>query len=288
MKKAKIIDNKISQWSGPAKKKKYLEFYSPRKWASTSQARKLMHTLRECKCCSVFHPILVDSFPGTQKVKKLMPEPSFIQNKICKLTEPSKPKREELTEIGQRIYSDLNKECQEKLGKSFSDILTLVPESGLAKKVSPVERKKKNRDIKRGTKRTIEEAWARTDVSSHLSQRVSFAARKKRRLQENFESKKDAANRVEKENQCEGKKKSHIPQHIVGNIEQLMIDVETWPLFTDNQKAINWSQKAREYNIRKKGAEESPPNAGQLLKEYLKSREINVAQYEEREKGLFF
>ncbi|KAK3734075.1 hypothetical protein QZH41_019813 [Actinostola sp. cb2023] len=63
------------------------------------------------------------------------------------------PNRVELKEIGQTIFSNYNKICNENLGKSFSDILTLVPEAGLIKKQSPVERKKENRESKRKLKK---------------------------------------------------------------------------------------------------------------------------------------
>jgi hypothetical protein len=279
----------ICNWSGPKNKRKYLDFYSTKKWASTSQARKLMHTLRDCKCCSVFHPTLVDSFPTPTKLKRSLPKPSFT-NLNCKAAiradiQVKKPKLQELKEIGQKIYSEYNKECQAKLGKSFSDILTLVPDAGLTKKASPAEKKKKVRDAKRGTKRSIEEVWKETDVSSHLSQRVSFAARKKRRIQEGFESKKDATKRVEKENLKDGKAKSHIPKVITGNIEELMKDVAAWLPYENTKTPINWSKKAKEYKIRKVEAEASPPNAGQLLKDYLKSKGVNIAQFEQKEKG---
>lgn len=210
-----------------------------------------------------------------------------MECKISKQTNPEvkNPKRQELKEIGQKIYSEYNKECEAKLGKSFCDILTLVPDAGVIKKPSPAERKKKVRDIKRGTKRSIEETWSKTDVSSHLSQRVSFATRKKRRLQEGFEPKNEATKRVEKENREHKKAKSHTPQNIMGDIDDLANDFESWLPFENTKTTINWSQKAREYKIRKAGAEVSPPNAGQLLKEYLKSKGVEVAQFEEKQKG---
>ena len=43
-----------------------------------------------------------------------------------------------------------------------------------------------------------------------------------------------------------------------------MLDVNDW-------KTVNWSENAKEYQIRRKGARVPPPNAGQVLKEYLKS-----------------
>ena len=68
----------------------------------------------------------------------------------------------------------------------------------------------------------------------------------------------------------EGKKcpkrqeRSNVPSTVDGNLEQLMLDVNDW-------KTVNWSEKAREYQIRRKWASFPPPNAGQVLKEYLKS-----------------
>ena len=59
-------------------------------------------------------------------------------------------------------------------------------------------------------------------------------------------------------------KRSHIPSTVDGNLEQLMLDV-------NDCKTVNWSEKAKEYQIRRKGASVPPPNAGQVLKEYLKS-----------------
>ena len=51
------------------------------------------------------------------------------------------------TEGGEKLWdSDLqefDKVCKERLGKSFGEVISLVPEAGLTKKESPVNAKKK-------------------------------------------------------------------------------------------------------------------------------------------------
>ena len=41
------------------------------------------------------------------------------------------------------IYEEFDKVCEEQLGKSFGEVISLVPEAGLTKKESPVNAKKK-------------------------------------------------------------------------------------------------------------------------------------------------
>ena len=42
------------------------------------------------------------------------------------------------------IYKEFKSVCKERLGKSFGEVMSMVPEAGLTKKVSPVEAKKKS------------------------------------------------------------------------------------------------------------------------------------------------
>jgi len=51
--------------------------------------------------------------------------------------------------LGQVIYSTYNEKCKENFGRSLSDILLLVPEAGLEKKLSPVE-KRQLKEINKG------------------------------------------------------------------------------------------------------------------------------------------
>lgn len=57
--------------------------------------------------------------------------------------------------------------CQENLGRSLADVLCYVPEANLQKKVSPAERKKKKKEVKRQLKGDVEEMWQENDVNSH-------------------------------------------------------------------------------------------------------------------------
>ena len=72
-----------------------------------------------------------------------------------------------------------------------------------------------------------------------------------------FETTDEAKRRVK--NALKRQKKSHVPSAVDGNLDQLMLVVNDW-------KTVNWSEKAREYQIRRKGASVPPPNAGQVLK----------------------
>ena len=57
-----------------------------------------------------------------------------------------------------------------------------------------------------------------------------------------------------------------------GKLDQLLADLESWP-----DGPPNWSEKARMYNIKTKGSDSTPGNKGQLVKAFLKSKEVNFA-----------
>ena len=51
--------------------------------------------------------------------------------------------------IGSVIDKEFDSACKEQLGKSFGEVMSMVPKAGLTKKVSSVEAKKKIRKEKR-------------------------------------------------------------------------------------------------------------------------------------------
>lgn len=197
-------------------------------------------------------------------------------------TASSKPKATELKEIGRSIFNEVNSFCNKKLGKDFCEVISLVPEAGVTKKETPTEKKRRSREINRGVKRSIEEAWAKTDVDVHLAQRVSFSVRKRQRLDQGFESKKAAKERVSRQT----KVKTHSPKHenITGDTEQLLQDIKDWP-----HSPVNWSKMARTYKICKEGSENLPSNGGQMLQDFLIAKGIDISPYQRpKNKGIIF
>lgn len=259
----------------------YLTTFSEKKWQRTAEGRKTLHIVSDCKCCVLMNPIESSLYKKNTGclVAKREPFTDLKQQakQLTSCTNSPKPSKNEIKNIGTAIFNEFNSVCQDSLGKSFNDVLTMVPEAALQKKPSPNETKKKIREQKRKFKKNVENSWKKNDVSLHLGQRISYATRKRQRLEESFESTEEANERVQRAKQ---QKRSHVPSTISGNIQELMEDVKGW-------KTVNWSEKARQFHIRKEGASTPPPNAGQLLKEYLKSEGVDTEAFDQQRSKLF-
>ena len=122
--------------------------------------------------------------------------------------------------------------------------------------------------------------WQQNDVDSHLAQRTSFRGRNVQRLNQSFESVDDAQERVSQRK--EDKEKSHSPKYITGDLEELLHDFKQWTPGTP----VNWTAKAKEYNIRKRGSQDTPKNAGQILKAYLKNQGHDITPFDKGATGM--
>ena len=149
-----------------------------------------------------------------------------------------------------------------------------VPQLNLQKKQSRNERKKQRLEKQREFKTYDEAVWKDSDVDSHLAQRASLASRGKQRIYQSFETIQQAKTRLEKTPPAM-KERSHIPKEVIGNTEQLRKDVENWP-----HEPVCWSAKAKEYQIRGHTSDTTPPNGGQIIKEFLKSNGIDTTPFE--------
>ena len=66
-----------------------------------------------------------------------------IKQKNWSAKKISKQTQKEVKNFGTVIYKEFDKVCKEWLGKSFGEVISLVPEAELTKKELPVNAKKK-------------------------------------------------------------------------------------------------------------------------------------------------
>lgn len=97
-------------------------------------------------------------------------------------------------------------------------------------------------------------------------------------MEECFESVDQANDRSKRE--AKRSKRSHCPTSVEGDLTKLMEDIKEW-------KKVNWTEKAKEYHIRNVGATTPPPNAGQILKEYLESQGVDTEAFDQQRSKYF-
>lgn len=102
--------------------------------------------MSSCKACFLFNSHLQSTFPLSKNCRVAKSGP------LCELQVNAKKQigqknqkvtNKKLKTVKEAIYATYNSKCKENFGKSLSDILLLVPEAGLQKKLSPTEKKKK-------------------------------------------------------------------------------------------------------------------------------------------------
>ena len=283
LKSYKIIDDKIAHWRKTNDKHEYLKHFSASKWDKTPKFRKNVHSLKNCLCCQAYHTPITAKFPENKNRKNNKKKSPFCdltkkaQNTVPKKAEPNKG---ELKQIANLIYTEYDKVCKENLGKSFTDVLVTLPQANLQVRESPNERRKKQRQRQRDVKSSIEQMWHSNDVDSHLAQRTSFSARTQQRLHQSFETIREAKERLEK-TPPSSKERSHCPSSIEGDLDKLEEDAKSWPVGVP----INWSEKAIQYKIKGVNCNSTPQNAGQILKEYLRAKGVDIHMFDKEERG---
>eukprot|EP00058_Branchiostoma_floridae_P018560 XP_002604049.1 hypothetical protein BRAFLDRAFT_71661 [Branchiostoma floridae] len=119
------------------------------------------------------------------------------------------------------------------------------------------------------------------DVEVAYATDESLRSRRKRRLAEEFESKDEAEQRTKKRKLLEelGQRK---PRNKLGNFEnwatfdgeRLKQEVDSY----EDGENVNWTELARKYEIKTPDGK-VPPNAGQLLKLWLKKQHIDTERF---------
>ena len=282
----KIIDDKFSNWRNKSDKEAYLTQFSTNNWNDgkvLSKEGKKEHSLSSCKACFLFNSQFQSTFPLSKNCRVATKGPlgdlqANAKRKIGQEDPHIMITNKKLKSVGKAIFAAYNETCKENFGKSLSDILVLVPEAGLEKRLSPVEKRKLKRDQQRQLKHHVEKQMAQADTDVHLSLCESYSARKTKRLAQAFETFEEAQERAKK-TPPKVKERLHTPltENIDGNLQQLLAEVDSWP-----DGKVNWSEKARSYKIRTKGQESTPANGGQLIKFFLQSKGVNITRFEPR------
>ena len=176
---SKVLDSKFGDWRNKNNKQAYLSRFSPSNWDEEkiiTKEGKRNHVLTNCHTCQKFNSSYQGTFPMSKSCRGYNSGPlSEIGNEAKKMCHGrGKATSKRLKEVGQTIYSTFNERCKENFGKSLSDILVLVPEAGLQRKMSPVEKKKLKRDQQRKFKQDTENQMAGDICSSHLTSRQSY------------------------------------------------------------------------------------------------------------------
>ena len=120
----------------------------------------------------------------------------------------------------------------------------------------------------------------RNNFDSHLAQRASLSSKEKQRIYQSFKTIQQAKRRLE-QTPAVIKERSHIPKKVGGNTEQLLKDMKNWP-----HEPVCWSAKAKGYQIRGHTSDTNQPNGGQIIKEFLKSSELDTKPCEPASGGV--
>ena len=121
-------------------------------WQKTAQGKKTVHQIEKCKCFLLTTPVQSSLFKkSTGCVASRREASTEVKSEAKELPGKKifKPTKKEVKNIGSVIDKEFDSVCKEQLGKSFGEGMSIVPKTGLTKKVSPVEAKKKKSVKKR-------------------------------------------------------------------------------------------------------------------------------------------
>ena len=265
----KVLAAFSQKWRPTEYRSEYMSTFSTNNWRKLDDASKAKHTISDCDECYNTHQALQEAFP----VKPMYVPPENLLQKLLNspsdLPEVSLSKRE----LGTAIYQTLSPICQNVAQASLSDVLHSTPKSGLQKRMTKNEQHKKRREVMRKVKNQTENQYKARDCDFVLQNRISWKKFNDIRLEQSFESREAAEERVA----AKGiKRRWHGTSKENLDIDQkaLLEEASTW----EKDKEINYSEVARRYGL-------TTQNGGQSIKEFLEESGVRLpAKTRERER----
>ena len=254
--------NKVfnKKWHPDTAKKLYLTTYSTSNWQALPESEKQQHSLRECTACTASCGSLYNCFPSGKKATK----ENTITLTVEKNSAPEK--------VGKYVLSQLGSFVEKQTGASLQEILANTPKSNLTQKPSSNKKLDEKRKVEREFRKKIETEYEKMDTNLVMANRMSWNTYDKLRKNETLEGRS-------RKRQAEGslgntpKRKKHGGDNciLLLDTEQLLDEARAWP----SEKIVNWSELAKSYGLTQK-------NAGQSIKEFLASKDIEQAKKHQR------
>ena len=264
----KLLPMFDKKWNPTSSREQYHSQFSEECWKKLSSQGKSMHSLQACKGCLTAYPMTQSKFPGNIKSDK----ENYIKSsqKVLKRLKKDKPiPLKEAKKTALTVFESISEQFEDSTGHSLTDCLTANPKTKLQKRPTKQQQKRIRREQVREYKQNVEQHYTDSAVSSVLGTRVSKSQYNRVRLAQGFEPPK------------ESKPKSHTPtmeniRVINHDVDMLVAEVESMP-----DQRINWSALARKYGVKLVNSDQELKNGGQVIKEFLRARGVNVERFNE-------
>ena len=264
----------------PLIKKDILKVFSIASWRSLAESEQSMHSVHNCDHCIQKYQTLISAFPVKAKkhMNRKVPDVSNAQTQESQL-------RAKTVEI----YNKVNLELQASFpGIEFSHAQTSVPELKLQRKATKYDLQKEKDKLANAFKKSVEKQRKETVVVRSYGTEMSLAKRNTIRMLESFEPRDECVKRsmIDREMVATGQKhkKDHVGHNISWDRERCINIVNSYP---DGYK-INFAALARECNVKDKENIKVPGNAGQIVKEMLLDRNIDLSRFTFEKDSILF
>ena len=154
-KKLPNLREKFTKWSFRKKdeKEKFIKTFSREQWRNLPVARKIEHSLANCKACAVRHATEQAYFSGQEKSialkGKAKANPVFAAEDECKKLRSAvptvKPLLKDIKNTAKAVYGKVAQTFEQTFNKSFAETLSKIPELNLQHKDKSERRKERRK-----------------------------------------------------------------------------------------------------------------------------------------------
>ena len=261
-KHCKVVQDCFNRrWNPSISRKEYGAIFSITQWIALTKQQQSQHSIQQCVGCATSYASHQNQFPTFKTGQRTM----VTSAKAMCSEYIGECNTGECGTITQHLLAGLEASYKETFGQSFTDVITKCPNAALQKRKTTVEKKREKRQLVRKCVQHIQDTLRTNDATMVLNEGLSLRTYNRIHLAQGFES---AKMKNERANSNAGKKKTHSPsmeENVTWDTTAALNELKNW----SEDKKINWSQVARQYNIPGK-------NRGQVLKEFARKNGLDT------------